>query len=62
MLGCWICIGYNGLASVSAGGGRLYVTCLWNVIFLFRASRPPSCCVLLIDKHTPSGGLTESPI
>ncbi len=60
MLGSWICICYNRLASVSAGDERWYVMCLCNVIFVFKASGPPSCCVLLIDKHTTSDDLTES--
>ena len=52
----------DGLASVSAGGGRVHVTCLWNVIFAYKTSHPPSCCVLLIDMHTSSNVLTESPV
>ena len=61
MLGSEICICYNGLASVSAGGGKLHVMWLCNVTFVCKASGPPSCCVLLIDKHTTSNELTKSP-
>ena len=50
----------DGLASVSAENQRWYVMRLCNVIFVFRASGPPSCWVLLIDKHTTSDELTES--
>lgn len=60
MLGSWICICYDRLASVSAGYERLHVMSLCNVSFVCKASGPPNCCVLLIDKHTTSNELTES--